>query len=233
MCTILPRCHQMGFVSSIIEFRPILNRIPEYHHFQEQLLIGLHNSRQNREPQWPGSIRRSSKLSVFLGGSGPLCELFVPPDWPFFWIGSSGWFGSVLKQFSRRVTQSLAKSSSGGARRCEIIHWFNHLHFFDPQHSFLRKLRTSTYLGLEPYLPASKCCWCREFVKMKTGPDVEQHNVWNKGLGYLPSLQRWATISKQRLQTWSSGGWRCRATSPSTFHVDQCVSSPCSSESSS
>ena len=170
MCTILLRCHQVGFSSLTIKFRPTLKRIPEYHHFQEQLLIGLHNSRQNREPQWPGSIRRSDKLSVFLGGSGPLCELFVPPDWPFFWIGSSRWFGSVLKQFSRRVTQSLARSSSGGARRCEIIHWINHLHFFDPKHSFLRKLRTSTYLGLESYLPASKRGLCREFIKMK---------IWN------------------------------------------------------
>ena len=31
--TILPRCHQMGFLSLIIKFRPTLNRIPEYHHF--------------------------------------------------------------------------------------------------------------------------------------------------------------------------------------------------------
>ena len=27
--------------------------------------------------------------------------------------------------------------------------------------------RTSTYLGLEPYLPANKGCWCRELVKME------------------------------------------------------------------
>ena len=37
-------------------------------------------------------------------------------------------------------------------------------------HSFRRKVWTSTYLGLEPYLPTSKRCWCREFVKMK---------IWN------------------------------------------------------
>ena len=35
-CTILPRCHRMGFASLILEFRPISNRIPEYHHFEEQ-----------------------------------------------------------------------------------------------------------------------------------------------------------------------------------------------------
>ena len=37
ICTILPRCHQMGFSSLIIKFHPISNRIPEYHHFDEQL----------------------------------------------------------------------------------------------------------------------------------------------------------------------------------------------------
>ena len=52
-------------------------------------------------------------------------------------------------------------------RRSQIVHWINQLHFFDPLHGFRRKLWTSTYLGLEPYLPASKGCWCRELVKME------------------------------------------------------------------
>ena len=38
----------MGFVSSTIEFHPILYRTPEYCHFKEQLSISRHNSRQNR-----------------------------------------------------------------------------------------------------------------------------------------------------------------------------------------
>ena len=58
-------------------------------------------------------------------------------------------------------------NSSYRARKFEIIHWINQLHFFDPQHSFRRKLWTSTYLSLDSYLPTSKCCWCREFVKVK------------------------------------------------------------------
>ena len=29
------------------------------------------------------------------------------------------------------------------------------------------KIRANTYLGLEPYLPASKGCWRRELVEMK------------------------------------------------------------------
>ena len=36
---------------------------------------------------------------------------------------------------------------------------------FDPLHRFRGKLRTSTYLSLESYLPASKRGWCREFVE--------------------------------------------------------------------
>ena len=60
----------MGFASLIIKFHPISNRIPEYHHFEEQLYIGQRNSRQNSWRQWPGSTRRSGKRSVFLGGSG-------------------------------------------------------------------------------------------------------------------------------------------------------------------
>ena len=52
-------------------------------------------------------------------------------------------------------------------RRSQFIHWINQLHFLDPLHRFRRKLWTSTYLGLEPYLPASKGCWCRELVKVE------------------------------------------------------------------
>ena len=36
ICTILPRCHHVGFSSLTIKFRPTLNRIPEYHHFVDQ-----------------------------------------------------------------------------------------------------------------------------------------------------------------------------------------------------
>ena len=36
ICTSCPKFHQMGFASSITEFRPISNRIPEYDHFEEQ-----------------------------------------------------------------------------------------------------------------------------------------------------------------------------------------------------
>ena len=59
-------------------------------------------------------------------------------------------------------------NSSYRARRFQIIHWINHLHFFDPLHSFRRKLWTSTYLSLESYLPTSERCWRGEFVKMRT-----------------------------------------------------------------
>ena len=43
-------------------------------------------------------------------------------------------------------------NSSCWWRRCQITHWINHLHFFDPMHGFRKKLWTSTYLSLESYL---------------------------------------------------------------------------------
>ena len=52
-------------------------------------------------------------------------------------------------------------------RRSQFIHWINQLHFLNPLHRFRRILGTSTYLGLESYLPASKCRWRRELVKVK------------------------------------------------------------------
>ena len=52
-------------------------------------------------------------------------------------------------------------------RRSQFINRINQLHFLDPLHRFRWKLRTSTYLGLEPYLPANKGCWCRELVKVE------------------------------------------------------------------
>ena len=58
----------MGFWSLIIESRPTLSRIAEYHHhFEEQLQIGRHNSRQNRWLQWTGICLPRRKRSSFWG----------------------------------------------------------------------------------------------------------------------------------------------------------------------
>ena len=46
-------------------------------------------------------------------------------------------------------------NSSQRARSFWIMHWFNHLHFFDLQRSFCRKLWANTYLDLESHLPIS------------------------------------------------------------------------------
>ena len=114
--------------------------------------------------------RRSGKRSVFREGNGPLFGLLVPPDWPFFWNGYYGWFCSVLKAIFASYFKIWHSNFSYRTRRFEIIHWFNHLHFFDPQHSFRRKLWASTYLSLESYLPTRERCWCGEFVKTR---------IWN------------------------------------------------------
>ena len=87
-------------------------------------------------------------------------------------------------------------NSSHWTRRFEIVHWFNHLHFFDPQHSFRRKLWTSTYLSHESYVPTRERCWRGEFVKMR---------IWN-----LQSLLVCSTILGKSSPTWDEciSGWR-------------------------
>ena len=78
----------------------------------------------------------------------------------------------------------------------EIIHWFNHLYFLDPQHSFRRKLWASTYFSLESYLPTSECCWRGEFVKMR---------IWNLQSLLVCSMNLWK--SSLTRDEWISG-WR-------------------------
>ena len=85
--------------------------------------------------------------------------------------------------------------------RSQFIHCINQLHFFDPLHRFRRKLWTSTYLGLEPYLPASKGCWCRELV------NVEIRNL--QSLLVCPTIL-WRVSSTE--DDWIFG-WRSRLAS--------------------
>ena len=106
--TILPRYHQVGFSSLTIKFRPTLNRISDFRHFEDQQCMGRHDSRQNRRLLWPGSTHRLSKQPVFREGNGPASGSFVPPDWFFFWSGYYGCFGSVLKQSSHQALQNVA-----------------------------------------------------------------------------------------------------------------------------
>ena len=73
-----------------------------------------------------------------------------------------GWSNLRIKYFKIRHWKTTSRW-----RRSQFIHWISQLHFFDPLHRFRRKLWTSTYLGLESYLPASKRHWCRELVKVK------------------------------------------------------------------
>ena len=137
------------------------NFIPEYHHF-EKMRLGRQNSRQDHWLQWSASTRRSGKLSV----SRKKRSCFWPPDC-FFRNGNYGWFCSVLKQSSHQVLQIRHWNTANRWRRSQIVHWINQLQFLDPLHRFRKTLWTSTNLGLEPYLPASKGCWCKELVKME------------------------------------------------------------------
>ena len=98
-------------------------------------------------------------------------------------------FASSTSKFGIRVP-------SYRRRRFWIIHWINHLYFFDPHHNFRRKLWASTYLSLEYYLPTSERCWREEFVKMR---------IWN-----LQSLLVCPTILWKSSLTWEDwiSGWR-------------------------
>ena len=56
-----------------------------------------------------------------------------------------------------RIDDEVLTSSTESTNSTSLIHCI----------ASVGKLRTSTYLGLEPYLPASKGCWCWELVKVK------------------------------------------------------------------
>ena len=47
------------------------------------------------------------------------------------------------------------------------IQWTDRLHFVDPCHSFRLKMRTSSRLILECYLPKSKWMWSRVFIDLQ------------------------------------------------------------------
>ena len=108
--------------------------------------------------------------------------------------------------FASSTYKIWCSNSSYRTRRFKVIHWFNHLHFFDPQHSFRRKLWASTYLSLESYLPPSECCWCGEFVKMRIR-NLQSLLVLSIIL-YESSLTRddwisgWRSWLASRIQSW-------------------------------
>ena len=68
-------------------------------------------------------------------------------------------------------------------------------------HSFRRKLWTSTNLGLEPYLPASKGCWRGELVKMK---------IWDLQSLLICTIILWRVFSTEDDRNF---GWRSRLAS--------------------
>ena len=96
-------------------------------------------------------------------------------------------------------------NSSNRTRRFEIIHWFNHLHFFDPQHSFCRKCWANTYLSLESYLPTRNCCWVREFVKVKIRNLqlllVCSIILWKSSLTRIEWISGWRSWLASRIQS--------------------------------
>ena len=79
-------------------------------------------------------------------------------------------------------------------RRSQFINWINQLHFFDPLHCFRRELRTSTYFGLEPYLPRSKCC-CKGIF---SGWANLNHRISNITAGTGPRWTKYAVRDRRQ-----------------------------------
>ena len=117
-------------LSLTTKFRPTLNRIPEYDHFEEQWWTGWHSSRQNHGLQWPGNDRRSSRQSVYLEGNGPLSGPFVPPDQFLFsaeviLASSTSKFGIEIPCIDDEDLNSSTEatiSTSLHCRNCEKVH---------------------------------------------------------------------------------------------------------------
>ena len=135
ICTILPRCHQMGFSSLIIKFRPILNRIPEYCHFEEQLQIGrLQFSTESLAPV-ARKYRRSCKQSAFLERIVGIFEHVALRHLLSFGSAYSWKYFNADAIFASSIFVVGEISPSSNRLRChKIVHWFGHLYFFDPQH---------------------------------------------------------------------------------------------------
>ena len=81
ICTILPRCHHVGFSSETVKFRPTLSRIPEYRHFEEtiseQVGVVFDRIMGSCDPELivdqVGNLSTSKETVLFL-------RLFVPSD---------------------------------------------------------------------------------------------------------------------------------------------------------
>ena len=107
-----------------------------------------------------GNLSTSKETVLFLG------LLFLQTDSP----SELGIMDDFLQRWSNpRIEYFKIRHWNTTSRwgRSQFIHWINQIHLLDPLHRFRRKLWTSTYLGLEPYLLASKGCWRRELVKME------------------------------------------------------------------
>ena len=105
-------------------------------------------------------VHQVSNLCFWAFSSSRLILLLNQELWMDDFV--QGWSNSRIKYFKISHWNTTSRWW-----RSQFIHWINQLHFFDPLHRFRWKLRTSTYLGLEPYLPVSKRRWCRELVIMK------------------------------------------------------------------
>ena len=77
----------------------------------------------------------------------------------------------------------------------KIVHWIDHLHFFDPQHCLWGWTGTGTCWCFESYLPTWKRWRCGEFVKLK----LRDRKSW---LINHVILWIWSFCWKERKNSW-------------------------------
>ena len=155
----------MGFVSSIIEFRPILNRIPEYHHFCKQVCIILDRIVGSSDPEvlvdQVSDLSSTKKpiLSFWAFCSSRLHLLLKWVLWMILFSAKAIFASSTLKSGIRipLTEREDFKSSTESTISTPLIHSIASVKNCEQVH-------TSVF---ESYLPTSKCCWRSEFVKMR------------------------------------------------------------------
>ena len=213
ICTILPRFHQMGFLvivkrisSQRIEFLNIIISKNNCNWVRKILDRNVgSNDREVLEDQ-VSDLSSTEEAVFFLSFHFLQTDLILEAEFWMILFSAEAIFASSESNFGIRIP--LTEHTY-----FRPIHWINQLHFFDPQHSFRRKLWTSTYLSLESYLPTSERCWCGKFVKMKirnlqsllVGPII----LWN--LPSLGSNEFLADGPDWHLWSWT-GVWRSLVT---------------------
>ena len=82
--------------------------------------------------------------------------------------------------FASSISKSGEVTPFNWLRRHKIVHWFGHLHFFDPQHCDCRISWVGAYFSLEIGLPTLELWWVWEVIEMRVRdliPRIFHHTI--------------------------------------------------------